>query len=77
MLPSFFVMLDRSGISQLVVREAPSHPLRQLAHTSPQKLRDGASLTTSLLYPTYSDGGTPNCFLKEVEKWERVLKPVM
>ena len=28
-------------------------------------------------YPTYSDGGTPNCFLKEVEKWERVLKPVM
>jgi hypothetical protein len=30
-----------------------------------------------LFYPTYSDGGTPNCFLKEVEKWERVLKPVM
>ena len=28
-------------------------------------------------YPTYSDGGTPNCFLKEVEKWERVLKPVI
>ena len=30
-----------------------------------------------LTYPPYSDGGTPNCFLKEVEKWERVLKPVM
>ena len=27
-------------------------------------------------YPAYSEGGTPNCFLKEVEKWERVLKPV-
>ena len=55
-------------------------------HALPRSGREGRtrqehgedhSFHIKCFYPTYSDGGMPNCFLKEVEKWERVLKPVM
>ena len=66
-----------SDVGNAAVRRRDALPRRSHEGSARQEQSEDKSFHIKCFYPTYSDGGTPNCFLKEVEKWERVLKPVI
>ena len=66
-----------SDIGNAAVRRRDALPRNGPEGRARQEHGENKTFHIKCFYPTYSDGGTPNCFLKEVEKWERVLKPVM